>query len=552
MIVAIAIFFLLACVTSLVLTALIREVAPRIGLTDPPDLHRKLHPGSMPLGGGVAIFLAMVSVLGVVMVQENVSLLGVMLAQDNPFHDILWQQHHLHDLVSLLLAGGVIVLVGLIDDRIGLSGRQKLLGQLVAVSLLMFRGLLIQRIGLFGLPLIDLRWFAIPFTLFWLLGAINALNLLDGIDGLATTMGVILAATIGIMAAKIGRPEVAIVAFVFTGSLVGFMRFNFPPASIFLGDAGSMLTGLVVGVLAIQGSLKGPGTVLLAAPLAVWAIPIFDSMAAIIRRKLTGRSIYTTDRAHLHHRLLNLLGSNRKVLAWLTGCCAVTSAAALLSVFFRENPKTADQSDLIALLTCCAVVVIFIISGVFGRAELLLLGSRVRKEVGRLFVLPRGARQGGPTETTIRLQGSRQWERVWEGFTESVDKLRLTEIHLDLDLPAVHEGYHASWERSEKGLRERCWQIEFLLVSDGRPIGRLAVSGARSGQDAHQDIQQLLELIEPLEVQVAELSEAASLSTAADRAQGPADGRLRPVELDSAEPIPAPAKKIETANLDER
>ncbi len=367
--VASLIIVLAACVVSLVLTALIRAVAVRIGLTDHPDGRRKLHVAAMPLGGGVAIFLATVGVL------------GFLLIVPNAFRSLLWQQWS--DLRALLLAGAVIVIVGLIDDYIGLRGYQKLAGQLAAVSILIFSGLLVHQIGIFGQS-IELGYLAVPFTLFWLLGAVNALNLLDGIDGLATMLGMILVGTIAALAVLVGHYEVAIVAIVFAGSLTGFMRFNFPPATIFLGDAGSMLIGLTVGALAIQGSLKGPGTVLLAAPLAVWAIPIFDSTAAILRRKLAGHSIYTADRGHLHHRLLNLLGSNRKVLACLAACCAITSVAALLSVFLKN--------DLIALLTCSAVVIVFIATGVFGRTELLLLGNQLRR-VSRSLVPPSASKQ---------------------------------------------------------------------------------------------------------------------------------------------------------------
>jgi len=201
------------------------------------------------------------------------------------------------------------------------------------------------------------------------LGAINAINLLDGIDGLAATLGFIMACTIAVMAMIVHAYPVAVVALVFASSLLGFLCFNFPPATIFLGDAGSMLIGLVVGSLAIRGALKGPGTVLLAAPLAVLAIPIFDSLAAILRRKLTGRSIYVTDRGHLHHRLLDLMGSNRKVLLAAAIFCLLTSLGTLLSVSLAN--------DLIALLACSALVIILIATGVFGRAEIALRGLPV-------------------------------------------------------------------------------------------------------------------------------------------------------------------------------
>ena len=425
------------------------------------------------------------------------AVLGVALVQPNHFRSVLIQNWH--SVSSLILAGAVIVTVGLIDDRIGLRGWHKLCGQLLAASILVYDGLIIQGIGLFGLE-IQLGWLAVPITLFWLLGAVNALNLLDGIDGLATMVGIILVSTIAAMAMMMipAHLDVVIIGVVFAGALVGFMRFNFPPASIFLGDTGSMLIGLMVGALAIMGSLKTAGTVLLAAPLAVWAIPILDSTAAILRRKLTGRSIYATDRGHMHHRLLNLLGTNRRVLLVLAVSCAATSAAALLSVF--------RQSDMIALIICGAVVIVFITTGVFGRAELLLLGSRLRR-VGRSLARPGGTDDSNVSQTAIQLQGSREWESLWQEFLDSVDTACLAEIRLNVNLPAAQEGYHASWERLQRNDRKRSWRMEFPLALGRRPIGGLLIIGRHNQESACPDMQRLLEVIEPFERQLLDLAD---------------------------------------------
>lgn len=478
MIVDTIIIFLIACVASLLLTVSMREVARRVGLTDQPDGHRKLHRIVMPLGGGVAVFLATTGVVAGLMIFPSA------------FYGRLWDAWQ--NLAALLVAGAVIVVVGLVDDRMGLSGRQKLLGQVLAASVLMANGLIIHKVSIFGLP-IDLGYFGILFTLFWLLGAVNALNLLDGIDGLATTVGIILVSTIAAMAVKVGRYEIAIVGVVFAGSLVGFIRFNFPPASIFLGDTGSMLIGLVVGTLAIQGSLKGPGTVLLAAPLAIWAIPIFDSAAAIIRRKLTGRSIYSTDRGHLHHRLLELLGSNKRVLALVAACCALTSVSALLSVFF--------VNDLIALLACSAILVIFIVSGVFGRAEVLLLGSRIRR-IGRSLVGPMSVGNPHGYVTTIQLQGSQQWNELWEDFAAEACQLPLSSMRLDLNLPIVHEGFHGFWERPALSKAGGSWRVELPLMHNGNAVGRLVAVGDVDENGVCSDVQHLTELVAGLETEI--------------------------------------------------
>src|SRR5437868_2212657 len=146
---------------------------------------------------------------------------------------------------------------------------------------------------------------AVPVTLFLLLGAIGSLNLIDGMDGLLSTVGVLVSLAVAGMAVMGGHWLAACAAVALAGALLGFLRYNFPPATIFLGDSGSMLIGLVLGVLAIKSALKTPTTVALMAPAVLLTIPIFDTFAAILRRKLTGRSIYSTDRGHLHHCLLS-------------------------------------------------------------------------------------------------------------------------------------------------------------------------------------------------------------------------------------------------------
>jgi UDP-GlcNAc:undecaprenyl-phosphate GlcNAc-1-phosphate transferase len=477
--VAAAAIFIIAVGLSMTLTVAMRALAPRLKLLDRPDNHRKLHGRPMALGGGVAVFLTTVIVL-----------VGLLLVP-NPWQERLCRAEA--DLLVWFGAALLIVCVGLLDDRFRLIGRYKLLGQIATATLLAAcGGLMIQRVQVFGLD-IDLGLLAFPFTVFWLLGAINSVNLLDGIDGLAAMLGFILVTTIGVMAFLNHHPEIPIVALVFGSSLLGFLVFNFPPASIFLGDSGSMLIGLLVGALAIRGALKGPGTVLLAAPLAVWTLPIFDSLAAILRRKLTGRSIYATDRGHLHHRLLDLLGSNRRVLACVAVFCAVTSLATLASVALR--------SDLIALVSCSAIVVILMATGLFGRAELALLTTRLHKFSRSLIEsaepkLPHAARQAA-----VRLQGHRPWESLWGTLTEAAEKLALTEIQLEVHLPRVGEGYHAYWDRPVNGDRTQQWRMEMPLVVGDEAVGLLTVAGRHTGPSACGNIEQILCLLEPFETQ---------------------------------------------------
>jgi UDP-GlcNAc:undecaprenyl-phosphate GlcNAc-1-phosphate transferase len=484
---------------SLILTMMVRRVALRIGMVDHPDGHRKLHQFPIALGGGAAVFLA------------TAAILVAMLLIPNPWRELL-QERAAH-IEFLLLSGLVVVTVGILDDRVGLRGRIKLLGQIAAASVLILDGLLIENLAIFGYEL-QLGLLAVPFTLFWLLGAINAINLLDGIDGLAGILGVIIVCTIAVIAGLGHNTHVVIIALAFAGSLLGFLRFNFPPASVFLGDAGSMLIGLFVGALAIQGSLKGPGTVLLAAPLAALTIPLLDSVAAIVRRKLTGRSIYTTDRAHLHHHLLRVTGSNRRVLACVAIAASLTSAGAMMSV--------AVTSDWIALLVGIAVVALLAVTNLFGRTELRLVAERVQQFSNSFrFPTPNGNRR--PWHSAVRLQGSRPWLALWDSIVSTATSCSLNEVRLSVDLPIMAESFHASWKRAndDHDGSTACWKMEIPLVLGGHVAGGLTIVGPEINHLRDVTMQEVQALLSPLSRELQALLED----------DAPVDQTQRPLKL---------------------
>ncbi len=470
-----------ACLVSMLATGLVCRIAPKLGLVDEPDQVRKLHTGPVALGGGAAVFATFLLVLLVVaLVFAPAGMVGA------PFWKLL---------LRLLPAAAVLVAVGLADDRRGLRGRQKLAGQLVAATILISGGLWIGNLSVLGLQ-IDLGVLAVPFTLFWILGAINALNLLDGLDGVATIVGLILVAAVGVMAGLVHRPEVALVAFTFAGALIGFLRYNFPPARIFLGDAGSMLIGLVVGTLAVEASLKGAGTLLLAAPLAIWFVPVFDTTLAILRRTLTGRSIYTTDRGHLHHRLLERLGSNRRVLAWVGGLCAVSSAAALVSIWL--------SNDLVAVLTAGTLVLVCVVGNVVGRAEVALLLRRMHRLAASL--LPRPA-EPEDWEDTVEIQGQGPWRTVWAYLTTEARQGSADRMELTVSLPALGNCFHARWGRPTSGEPDRCWSVVLPLMCGPEQVGLLQLAGPRNGQPLGNPLDEALRLAEYAEGQIAQFAE---------------------------------------------
>jgi UDP-GlcNAc:undecaprenyl-phosphate GlcNAc-1-phosphate transferase len=440
-----------ACV-SLVLTPVMIRVSRRTGLVDTPDNRRKLHGRAVPLGGGVVLLASFLTGCAVCLI------LPITHAR------LVERQSGL--LIGLSLASLVICAVGLADDRFGLRGRQKLLGQILAVSILLPFDLVIHNISLFGYSF-DLGLLAVPFTYFWMLGAINALNLIDGADGLATTVGTVLCLTLCILGTVTGHHPEVILAMIFLGSLLGFLVYNLPPARIFLGDAGSMLIGLILATLAIRGSLKGPATVALAVPLAIWGILILDVGMAILRRKLTGRSLYATDRGHLHHVLQNHgLGHGGTVLR-IGMLCALSCGAAILSAWL--------DNDLVAIGSIAVIAVLLVLTRSFGHSEMALLARKTRSFASTF--IPHPSRNKGESLPTVsHLQGHRDWQRHWNELRDFAVRLDLQSIQFDLSIPSLHEEYHATWTRRRMSNESRCWRLGIPLMAQDLSLGRVVIA----------------------------------------------------------------------------
>jgi UDP-GlcNAc:undecaprenyl-phosphate GlcNAc-1-phosphate transferase len=445
----------------IVLTPLARDIAARSGLVDRPDGRRKIHRAPVPLAGGIAVFFA-----------ASAAVLAVCIVAGGRLGEQLAAQQS--SLIGLVLAASFICLVGVADDGGKLRGRHKLLGQVVAVAIVISSGVVVQGVHFLGYH-IELGPLAIPFTGLFLLGAINSLNLIDGMDGLLGSVATIICLAMAAMAVMSGHWATATIACALAGALVAFLFFNFPPASVFLGDCGSMLVGLVVGVLAITSSLKGPATVALAAPMALLTIPFFDTMAAIVRRKLTGRSIYTTDRGHIHHCLLRSGLSHYSAIFVIGFLCLLTVCGTLTSI--------ALQSDVLAVASGLVVMGLLVVTRLFGYAEFTLIQQRLREVAARLR--HREPREGTEQPSSIhqievRLQGSARWTDLWQELTKAAQELQLKSICLDVNAPLLHEGYHARWGRlnGDNALLEP-WRVEIPLALHGQSVGRLAIEGDR-------------------------------------------------------------------------
>ena len=373
MIFTLLVTFFASLMLCLILTPVAGALARRCKLLDHPDLRRKMHVRAVPVAGGLPILLSACATLA-----------GILW-----FFPIAESDGPNPNMIGLLLGSLTICAVGLADDFGCLRGRHKLAGQCFAVGIVILGGVQVQHVHVFHWTL-ELGLLSIPFTGFILLGAINSLNLIDGMDGLLSSVGLIITLAMAALSAAGGHWLAACIALALAGALLGFLRYNLPPASIFLGDSGSMVIGLVVGVLAIESSLKAPATIALAAPTALLTIPVFDTFVAILRRTLTGRSIYTTDRGHLHHCLLRRGLNTYAVLLLIWGFCLITVAGVLASLAFKN--------ELFAILSALTVVSILVVSRLFGHGELSLVSQRVRSVCLSFLGQPR---------STVRSQAKR-------------------------------------------------------------------------------------------------------------------------------------------------
>ncbi len=473
--IALFLIALAAFAISLAVTPLARAVALRLGMVDQPDARRKMHGREVPMAGGLALFVAVAAVVAAVTLVPG------------------WLGEELRSSIGYLIGLGcaavVICALGIADDSRGIRGRHKLLGQCAAVGIVLASGVVVEKIQLFGWGL-DLGLLALPLTGLFLLAAINSLNLIDGMDGLLGSIGLIISAAVAVMAASAGHWAVAAVAAALGGGLLGFLRHNFPPATIFMGDAGSMLVGLVIGVLAIRSSLKAPATIGIALPIGLLTLPFFDTAAAIVRRKLTGRSLYTTDRGHLHHCLLRRGFSTRWALALASACCLATCVAALASHAFNN--------ELIVMATGAALICILIVTRLFGHAEWLLVKNRVLAAGASWFQGPVGSRS---QSVEVRLQGSADWNSLWETLVVSAERLNLSRLRLDVNAPALHEGYHASWDQVHDETKEdpTSWRVEVPLSAGEFSLGRLELAGDLDVEPMHRKIATVIKIVEDFE-----------------------------------------------------
>jgi UDP-GlcNAc:undecaprenyl-phosphate/decaprenyl-phosphate GlcNAc-1-phosphate transferase len=331
--------FALAMMGCVLATPLVTQIATWVGAIDRPDQFRRIHHGAIPRLGGLG--LAMGIAAGVVLPHLSGSTRFISLTLPDLSHE--W---------SLLIAALIVLVVGFVDDTRSIGPRVKLMGQALAVLILFLGGIRIQTIDVLRLNLdlgypslhfsvmgsaIDLALPSLLVTMFWFLGCMNVWNLIDGMDGLASGVGLLVSGTLTLVAIHNENTEVAILAVALAGSLAGFLLYNWHPACIFLGDSGSLLIGLLIGVIGVQGSMKGPSAISILFPILAMGLPISDTAMAIFRRWVRNLPLSAADRRHVHHLLIGL-GLNPRQAALLLYCFSgFLCGVVLLGVALRSE-----------------------------------------------------------------------------------------------------------------------------------------------------------------------------------------------------------------------
>jgi UDP-GlcNAc:undecaprenyl-phosphate/decaprenyl-phosphate GlcNAc-1-phosphate transferase len=353
--------FLIATCTAVVLTPLVRRACERWGWLDHPGDVRRVHQKAVPRLGGVAVFASVL-----------VALVALLLV-DNLITQALRANVSL--IAGTLAPAALIFLFGVYDDLRGTGARAKFAALGVAAAVFYAMG---GRIELLSIPLVGAvelpRAVSFVVTVVWVVGVANAFNLIDGVDGLAAGAALFASLVMLVVALLLGHPVVAVVACALCGALIGFLRYNFNPASIFLGDSGALFVGFVLAALSVHGTQKASTAVAVAIPLLAFGVPVVDTGFTLVRRFVSGSPLFEGDRGHIHHMLLARGWSQRRVAFVLYGACALFGMAALFLV--------GDAGRMTGLMLFIVAVAVTLAVGRLRYHEVDELKASVRRNLG--------------------------------------------------------------------------------------------------------------------------------------------------------------------------
>ncbi len=390
-----------------VLTPLCRNLAIRFGLLDQPDTRRKLHAKPIPRLGGVAIVVA-----------YALSLLLVLCV--TPASERLHIQHR--ELIRVMLpAAAIIFFVGLIDDIFNIKPKQKLLGQFAGAALAIGLGLRYAP-GTFVIGSgVMSPWISYPLTLIWLIACTNAVNLIDGLDGLAAGVGLLATVSTLLVGLFSGNSGLVLATMPLAGALLAFLFYNFAPASIYLGDCGSLTIGFLLGGFSLVWSHRSSSIFSLAAPLMVLSLPLLDAALAIVRRYLRNVPIFGGDRGHIHHMVLARGFKTKHAALILYAVCAIAASLALLQSLGSRYMHIAISVVFLALVASGLQYLGYVEFSAAGRV--LFRQNLVRSMREEIFM----------DDLKERIAFSSTVEECWSTVATVCAELHFTEIEMYFD-----------------------------------------------------------------------------------------------------------------------
>ncbi|HXE75963.1 MAG TPA: MraY family glycosyltransferase [Candidatus Xenobia bacterium] len=437
------VLFVLAFLLSYLGTPLLRRLLTRHGLLDsvfPQGPHERR---PIPRLGGVVVYFALLVSLLALFIPDN--LVTDQFRAELPTLWMLWGPATL------------VLLLGVADDIWGVNPWAKLSVQLVAALWLVLAGAQISKLSTPWGAVVELGALSIPVTLLWLVGVTNAFNLIDGLDGLAAGVSFLSATAIAATAAMVNDKIVVVVTVALAGALLGFLRHNFNPATILLGDSGSLFIGFLLAASAVVWQQKATVAVAVAAPLVAFALPVTDTAVSMMRRYLRGQPLFTSDRQHIHHRLVALGFSPRQAVLVLY---ALSAVAALGCILIARGHNFLTAMVLLLFIAACWI-------------GLRRLSYPEFIEVGRAFNRQLHAARG-------RLQEAAELVRGAASRTELQARMENSLAALGLDLIEVHRG-GAPWIVPAGTQNERMWRLSLPLGGGGRLVlgrnGRPAEAG---------------------------------------------------------------------------
>ena len=393
MIAVILLPLVVALVISFLSTPMVKSFAYKLGAIDVPKDERRMHKVPIPRMGGLAIFLGfIISVLLFVEVDDQMK--------------------------GILLGSVIIVVMGIIDDITPLRASLKFVIQILAALIPVYYGVQITCISNPNLfsdnPYWNFGWLSIPITVIWIVGLTNAVNLIDGLDGLAIGVSSISALTMLAIAILVAEPQVAVIMAALVGACIGFMPYNMNPAKIFMGDTGSTFLGYILACITIQGLFKFYAVISFVVPFLILGLPIFDTMFAIIRRISHGQNPMAPDRSHVHHRLIDMGLNQKQAVAVLY---VISAILGLSAVVLATSGEIKAILCLMALIIVCLIAVRVIFLPHMSdeekkhfkehslRQELTEIEEEVREDAASRREPPSGA-QPAEDEETLAGEGS--------------------------------------------------------------------------------------------------------------------------------------------------